>query len=79
MKNKRGNKNPANQLTTTPHLKNKRGIVSEYLPWLLIGIAILVILVIASIIFKDKALLALQKIKNIFRSSSSLLLNLIVR
>lgn len=48
----------------------KKGIVSEYLPWLLIAIAILVILVVASIIFKDKALLALQKIKNAFRGSA---------
>jgi hypothetical protein len=46
----------------------KRGVVSEYLPWLLIAIAILVILVIAAIIFKEKSLFALEKIKNIFKS-----------
>jgi hypothetical protein len=49
----------------------KKGIVTEYLPWLLIAVAILVILVVASIIFKDKALLALQKIKDAFRGSSN--------
>jgi hypothetical protein len=65
MKIKR-NKNFANLISTNFFI-SKKGVVSEYLPWLLIAIAILVILVIAAIIFKDKALLALQRIKNIFR------------
>jgi len=69
MRYKRGNENPSNQPPDHPPLtlKNKKGVVSEYLPWLLIGIAVLVILVIAAIIFKDKSLLALEKLKNIFR------------
>jgi len=51
--NKRGNK--------------KKGIVSEYLPWLLIGLAILAILMISIFLLKGKGFEFIDSIKNLFR------------
>ena len=47
--------------------RNKKGIVSEYLPWLLIAIAILVILMIAIFVMKDKGVSILDKVGDLFR------------
>ncbi len=47
--------------------KNHRGVISEYLPWLLIAIAILAIVMISIFIMKGKGLEFIDKIKNIFR------------
>ncbi len=44
----------------------KRGIISEYLPWLLIGLAVLAILMISIFLMKGKGLDFIQQIKNIF-------------
>jgi hypothetical protein len=44
----------------------KKAIVSDYLPWLLIGIAILVILTLAIFILSGKGTEFIDKIKNIF-------------
>jgi len=46
--------------------KSKRGIVSEYLPWILISIAVLVILMITIFLLKDKGMSILDSIKNLF-------------
>jgi len=46
-------------------MKNKRGIISDYLPWLLIGIAILAILMIAIFVLKDKGIILIDKIKDL--------------
>ena len=46
---------------------NKRGIVADYLPWLLIGVAILVILMIAIFLLKGKGIDLISSIKNLFR------------
>jgi len=43
----------------------KRGVVSGYLPWLLMGIAILAILMVAILLLKDKAFSLLNQIKDI--------------
>ena len=48
-------------------MKFKRGIVSEYLPWLLIAIAVIAIIVIAIMIMKDKGISLIDQIKNLFR------------
>ena len=48
-------------------LKDKRGIVSSYLPWLLIGIAVLAILMILSFFMKDQGVSLIDQIKNLFR------------
>jgi hypothetical protein len=45
---------------------NKRGIVSEYLPWILIAVALLVILMISIFVLKDKGFAILDKIKLLF-------------
>ena len=43
----------------------KRGIISDYLPWLLIGVAVLVILMIVIFVLKDKGVSLIDKIKDL--------------
>jgi hypothetical protein len=45
--------------------KNHKGIVSEFLPWLLIAIAVLVILMITIFILKGQGTSLIDKIKGI--------------
>ncbi len=47
--------------------QNKRGIVSEYLPWIIISLLVLVVVVIAITLFKEKGMFFIDKIKNLFR------------
>ena len=47
-------------------MSNKRGVVSEYLPWLLIGIAVLAIVMISIFLLKGKGFEFIDQIKNIF-------------
>ncbi len=44
---------------------SKKGVISGYLPWLLMAIAILAVLMIAILLLKDKAFSLLTQIKNI--------------
>ena len=44
---------------------NKRGIISEYLPWLLIGVAVLVILMITIFLLKGKGFSLIDTIKDL--------------
>lgn len=46
----------------------KRGIVSEYLPWILIAIAVLMIVLVAVFMFKEQGITLITKIKNLFGS-----------
>jgi len=46
----------------------KKGIISEYLPWLLIAVAVLVILLIAIFVLKGKGFSLIDQIKNLFKS-----------
>ena len=46
---------------------NKKGIATEYLPWLLIGIILLVIVVISIFFLKAKGVSLLDQIKGLFR------------
>jgi hypothetical protein len=46
--------------------RGKRGIVADYLPWLLIAVAILVILMVAIFILRGQGTSLIDKIKNIF-------------
>ena len=46
---------------------NKRGITTDYLIWILIGLAILVILVITIAVLKGEGMSLIDKIKNLFR------------
>ncbi len=45
----------------------KRGIVTEYLPWLIIGLAILAVLVITIFLLKEKGISLIDSIKNLFK------------
>lgn len=44
----------------------KRGIVADYLPWILIAVATLVILMIAIFVLKGKGISLVDKIKGLF-------------
>ena len=46
---------------------SKKGIVSEYLPWILIAVAILVVLMIAIFVLQGKGISIIDQFKNIFR------------
>jgi len=45
----------------------KKGVVSEYLPWLLIGLAVLAIVMISIFLLKGKGFEFIEQIKDIFR------------
>ena len=47
----------------------KKGIVTDYLPWLIIGIAILVIVLLSIFILRGKGVSMIDQIKNLFRFS----------
>jgi hypothetical protein len=46
---------------------SKRGIISDYLPWLLIALVILAILMISIFLLKGKGISFIDKIKDLFR------------
>ncbi len=46
--------------------KNCRGIISEYLPWLLIALAVLAILMITIFILRGQGISLIDKVKNLF-------------
>ncbi len=47
--------------------KNKKGIVSEYLPWIIIAVLVLVIVFFAIVDFKNTGNGFIDQIKNLFR------------
>ena len=47
-------------------MKNRRGIVSEFLPWLIIAIAVLAIVLVSVFLLKDKGNSLVDQIKNLF-------------
>ena len=48
---------------------NNRGVISEYLPWLLIAVAILAIVMITVFLLKEKGFFLIDRIKDLFRIS----------
>ncbi len=46
---------------------NKKAIVTEYLPWFIIGLAVLVIIFIAILLLKEKGTTFIDYVKNLFR------------
>ena len=48
-------------------MKGKKGMEMEYLGYILIGVAVLVLVILAVIIFKDKSISAIDYIKNLFK------------
>jgi len=49
-------------------MKN-RGLISEYLPWLLIALAVLAIVMITVFLLKEKGFSLIDQIKDLFRIS----------
>jgi len=47
--------------------KMKRGIISEYLPWILIAVAVLVILMITIFILRGRGVSLVDNLKNLLR------------
>ncbi len=47
-------------------MENKKGIVTEYLPWLLIGLAVLAIIMISIFFLKGTGEGFIAKIKSLF-------------
>ncbi|VVB83472.1 Uncharacterised protein [uncultured archaeon] len=47
--------------------KEKEGVITEYLPWLLIGLALLAIVMISIFVMKGKGFDLIDQIKNIFK------------
>ncbi len=47
--------------------KDRKGIVADYLPWILIAVAVLVILMITIFLLKGQGVSLIDKIKDIFR------------
>jgi hypothetical protein len=45
----------------------KNGIITEYLPWLIISLAVLAIIFVAIFLLKDSGIGFIDKIKNLFR------------
>ena len=45
-------------------MRNKRGIISEYLPWIIIAVAVLVILMITIFVLREEGVSLIDKIKN---------------
>ncbi len=46
--------------------KNRRGVISEYLPWLLIALAVLAIIMMSIFLLKGKGFEFIDQIKNMF-------------
>ena len=46
---------------------NKRGIVSEALPWIIISVAVLAILMVGALVFKHKGVSLIDQAKNLFK------------
>lgn len=44
----------------------KRGIIADYLPWLLIGVAVLAILILTIVVLKGKGFSLIDKLKDLF-------------
>ena len=47
----------------------KKGVVAEYLPWLLIALVVLVIVLISIFFLKEKGVSLIDQVKSLFRRS----------
>ncbi len=47
--------------------ENKKGVISEYLPWLLIALVLLVVVMISIFFLREKGVSLIDQIKNLFR------------
>ena len=44
----------------------RKGVISDYLPWLIIAVAVLVIVMITIFLLKEEGSSIIEKIKNLF-------------
>jgi hypothetical protein len=47
---------------------NKKAIISEYLPWILIAVAVLAILMVAIFVLKEKGFSLIEQIKDLLKN-----------
>jgi hypothetical protein len=47
---------------------SKKGIVADYLPWLIIGVAVLAIMTIAIFLIRERGISLIDQLKNLFRA-----------
>ena len=47
--------------------RGNKGIISDYLPWILIALAVLAILMITIFLLKGKGMSLIEQIKNLFQ------------
>jgi sensor domain CHASE-containing protein len=47
--------------------ENKKGVVSEYLPWVLIALVLLVVVLISIFFLREQGISLIDQIKNLFR------------
>jgi len=45
----------------------KKGVISEYLPWIIIALVLLVVVLISIFVLKENGVSLIDKIKNLFR------------
>ena len=45
----------------------KKGLVAEYLPWILISLAVLAIILVFFVFLKEKGIILIDKLKDLFR------------
>jgi hypothetical protein len=65
---KKGNRNIKKSFLYAAFLtKSRKGVVAEYLPWLLIGLVLLVIVLISIFFLKEKGVSLIDQLKSIFR------------
>lgn len=48
-------------------IERKKGIVTDYLPWVLIAVAVLVILILGVLVLKDKGISVIDRLKDLLR------------
>ncbi|MBU0893859.1 MAG: hypothetical protein KKF48_04030 [Nanoarchaeota archaeon] len=46
---------------------DKKGVISEYLPWILIALAVLAIVFVSIFLLKDKGFSLIDSIKDLFK------------
>ena len=49
--------------------KNRRGIVMDYLPWIIIALLVLVVVLISVFFMKERGVSFIDQIKSLFRRS----------
>ena len=66
---KRGNSSGERQnvVRKRGRVRGKKGIISDYLPWILIAVAVLVILMITIFLLRSKGLSLIDQLKNLLR------------